>query len=108
MPKTAKTTQTQQTETQPTALERLEAGVSALLSSGKWKAVLEAQRRFHHYSFRNAMLIFAQCPAATRADRPDRCRFVQDSGGIPGVEVTGTTGQERGEGTVHPGPTNQA
>ena len=66
MPKTAKTTQTQQTETQPTALERLEAGVSALLSSGEWKAALEAQRRFHHYSFRNALLIFAQCPAATR------------------------------------------
>ncbi len=57
---------TEQTEPQPTALERLEAGVSALLSSGQWKAALEAQRRFHHYSFRNVLLIHAQCPEATR------------------------------------------
>ncbi len=57
---------TDQTEPQPSALERLEAGVSALLSSGAWKAALEAQRRFYHYSFRNVMLIFAQCPEATR------------------------------------------
>jgi len=59
---------TAQTETQapPSALERLEAGVSALLSSGMWKSALEAQRRFHHYSFRNAMLIYQQCPEATR------------------------------------------
>jgi len=62
MPKAAQT----ETQAPPSALERLEAGVSALLSSGKWKAALEAQRRFHHYSFRNAMLIFTQCPEATR------------------------------------------
>jgi len=57
---------TDATEPKPSALERLEAGVSALLSSGQWKAALEAQRRFHHYSFRNVMLIFQQCPEATR------------------------------------------
>ena len=62
----SKTAGIKPTEAKPSALERLEAGVSALLSSGKWKAALEAQRRFHHYSFRNAMLIFQQCPEATR------------------------------------------
>jgi len=60
MPKTI------QAEPKPSALERLEAGVTALLSSTAWKAALEAQRRFHHYSFRNVMLIFQQCPRATR------------------------------------------
>jgi len=57
---------TEPTDSKQTALERLEAGVSALLSSGMWRAALEAQRRFHHYSFRNVMLIFQQRPGATR------------------------------------------
>lgn len=39
----------------------LERGQSAQL-----KAFLAAAARFHHYSFRNVMLISAQCPDATR------------------------------------------
>ncbi len=55
-----------QPDKKSSALERLHAGVKALLEAGEWKAALEAQRRFHPYSFRNVLLIFAQRPDATR------------------------------------------
>lgn len=48
------------------ALERLAAGVEALCSSDAWQAHLAHQARFHHYSFRNSLLIALQMPEATQ------------------------------------------
>jgi antirestriction protein ArdC len=45
---------------------RLTAGIEQLTSSQRWQEWLAVQSRFHHYSFRNALLIQLQCPEATR------------------------------------------
>ena len=53
----------------PTATELLDTlteGIEALTTSETWRAHLEVQGRFHHYSFNNALLIGAQDPGATR------------------------------------------
>jgi len=47
-------------------LDVLAEGIEALTTSDRWRAHLEVQGRFHHYSFNNALLIGAQDPAATR------------------------------------------
>ena len=48
------------------ALAKLEEGLAQLLSSTEWKTFLQAQRYFHRYSFQNTLLIWAECPHATR------------------------------------------
>jgi antirestriction protein ArdC len=48
------------------ALQRLDAGISALTTSKRWAEFLKFQSRFHKYSFGNAMLIEVQRPDATR------------------------------------------
>ena len=47
------------------ALELLYEGVTGLLDSEGWKAALKFRSKFHSYSFRNAYLIYLQCPTAT-------------------------------------------
>jgi antirestriction protein ArdC len=47
-------------------LDTLAEGVEALTSSDRWRSHLEAQGRFHRYSFNNVLLIAAQAPEATR------------------------------------------
>ena len=45
---------------------RLVAGIECLASSDEWRAMLEVSARFHRYSFNNQLLIYLQCPEATR------------------------------------------
>ena len=45
---------------------RLVAGIEGLVSSDEWRAMLEVSARFHNYSFNNQLLIYLQCPEATR------------------------------------------
>jgi hypothetical protein len=47
-------------------LTQLSDGIAALSDSDEWLRHLEAQRRFHRYSFGNVVLIASQFPAATR------------------------------------------
>jgi antirestriction protein ArdC len=47
-------------------LATLAEGITGLTSSEGWRKWLEAQRRFHHYSFGNTLLIIAQRPDATQ------------------------------------------
>lgn len=46
--------------------DRLESGIRELYTSGRYAAYLAAMSRFHQYSYKNALLILLQCPAATR------------------------------------------
>lgn len=48
------------------ALERLRRGVEMIQTSEGFRELLRLAARFHHYSWRNWLLIFAQCPQATR------------------------------------------
>jgi antirestriction protein ArdC len=47
-------------------ISKLTAGIEQLASSQRWQDWLAVQSRFHHYSFRNTLLIQLQCPEATR------------------------------------------
>ena len=47
-------------------MEKLEAGVKAVFEDENYIAYLKAMSQFHHYSFRNVMLILLRCPHATR------------------------------------------
>lgn len=47
-------------------LEQLKDGVSSLMSSDKYKKYLDYVSSFHHYSFRNVLLIAFQNPEATK------------------------------------------
>ena len=46
--------------------DQLVAGIEGLVSSEQWRAMLEISARFHNYSFNNQLLIYLQCPEATR------------------------------------------
>ena len=45
--------------------EKLESGVMELYASDKYAQYISAMAKFHHYSFRNALLILFQCPHAS-------------------------------------------
>ncbi len=45
--------------------ERLEAGIQEVFGSEKFRTYLSVMSRFHHYSFRNSLLIMLQRPEAT-------------------------------------------
>lgn len=45
--------------------DKLEAGVKAVFEDENYLAYLKAMSQFHHYSFRNVMLILLQCPHAS-------------------------------------------
>lgn len=47
-------------------LRRLTEGVEQLTTSEEWTRYLDTQRKFHHYSFGNCILIALQRPDATR------------------------------------------
>ena len=60
------TQQKQQKQQKPCkALELLESGVSAILTSDDFKKALAFRAKFHNYSFTNIWLILAQNPQAT-------------------------------------------
>jgi antirestriction protein ArdC len=46
--------------------DQLVAAVEGLVSSEQWRAMLEVSARFHSYSLNNQLLIYLQCPDATR------------------------------------------
>lgn len=50
----------------PEILDTLTEGIATLTGSETWRRHLDAQRRFHNYSFGNVVLIQFQFPAATR------------------------------------------
>jgi antirestriction protein ArdC len=56
--------------TRPDRLEelqmRLERAVTDITSGDDWARMLEAQARFHSYSWSNSLLILVQCPHASR------------------------------------------
>jgi len=47
-------------------LDTLTEGIERLTTSATWRAHLDVQGRFHHYSFSNSLLIGAQDPGASR------------------------------------------
>src|SRR5260370_41722212 len=47
-------------------IDQLRQGVATLTSTDQWTRWLRVQRRFHHYSWRNSLLIMMQRPDATR------------------------------------------
>jgi hypothetical protein len=47
-------------------LQQLRDGVTALTNSAAWQRYLDVQRRFHHYSWGNCLLIALQRPDATQ------------------------------------------
>jgi antirestriction protein ArdC len=49
----------------PELFAQLADGISGLTTSEHWRRYLDIQRRFHRYSYRNALLIAAQRPSAT-------------------------------------------
>ena len=48
------------------AYQKLVEGLESIIESGKYKEFLKSMKKFHHYSFSNRLLIFAQNPEATR------------------------------------------
>ena len=48
------------------SLSRLEHAVGAIQDSETFRAYLDAQAKFHEYSFGNTLLILSQKPDATR------------------------------------------
>jgi antirestriction protein ArdC len=56
----------QRTDRVAEALGRLDQAVSAIHSSDAFRAYLDVQARFHHYSYGNVLLILAQRPDVTR------------------------------------------
>jgi antirestriction protein ArdC len=50
----------------PELIAVLTKGISKLTTSDDWQRYLSFQSRFHRYSYRNALLIAAQCGTATR------------------------------------------
>jgi antirestriction protein ArdC len=54
------------TDRQRDLLAQLTAGVERLTTSDAWSRYLQAQARFHRYSFGNTLLIMAQSPEATQ------------------------------------------
>lgn len=48
------------------AYQKLVEGIEGIIESGKYTEFLKSMKRFHHYSFNNRLLIFAQKPDATK------------------------------------------
>ncbi len=48
------------------AYQKLVEGIENIVASGKYTEFLKFMKKFHHYSFNNRLLIFAQNPDATR------------------------------------------
>jgi DNA primase len=59
-------TETSRTERVKALHDRLVASVEELVSGEDWKAMLKLSARLHNYSFFNQLLIYSQCPHATR------------------------------------------
>ncbi len=48
------------------AYQKLVEGIEGIIESGKYTEFLKSMKKFHHYSFNNRLLIFAQNPDATK------------------------------------------
>ncbi|MCI9038444.1 MAG: hypothetical protein HFJ29_00955 [Clostridia bacterium] len=48
------------------AYQKLVEGIEGIIDSGKYTEFLKSMKKFHHYSFNNRLLIFAQNPDATK------------------------------------------
>lgn len=48
------------------AYQKLIEGIEDIIDTGKYKEFLKSMKKFHHYSFNNRLLIFAQNPDATK------------------------------------------
>lgn len=48
------------------AYQKLVEGIEDIIESGKYTEFLRSMKKFHHYSFNNRLLIFAQNPDATK------------------------------------------
>lgn len=48
------------------AYQKLVEGIEDIINTGKYEEFLKFMKKFHHYSFSNRLLIFAQNPNATR------------------------------------------
>ena len=55
-----------QTLKQRHVIDILQRGVEGILTSAGYQAYLRTMAKFHHYSFANSLLIYAQKPVATR------------------------------------------
>ncbi|MDE2020285.1 MAG: hypothetical protein KGJ13_08125 [Patescibacteria group bacterium] len=62
----ARRTPEEKTEQRKAILGKLEKAIDAIQGSDQFKRYLECQAKFHHYSFRNTLLIIMRCPDATR------------------------------------------
>ncbi len=48
------------------AHDKLQEAVAEIVSGDGWKRMLQVAAKFHNYSFNNQLLIYLQCPEATR------------------------------------------
>lgn len=48
------------------AYQKLVEGIEGIIESGEYTEFLKSMKKFHHYSFNNRLLIFAQKPDATK------------------------------------------
>ena len=63
--KAEKTEKTDRKEQVQELTKKLEDGITALFESDRYLEYLTIMARFHHYSYRNTLLILLQCPDAT-------------------------------------------
>ncbi len=70
-------------------LDTLTEGIEALTTSDAWRAHLEVQGRFHHYSFSNALLI---CRPGSRCQPGRRVRHLEAAGARPCARASGPSG----------------
>ncbi len=70
-------------------IEQLRQGVATLTSTDQWARWLRVQRRFHHYSWGNSLLILMQRPDATRVAGYHTWKSVgrQVRRGEPGIAI---------------------
>lgn len=54
-------------------MEQLEKGTQNIFESGRYAEYLAVMSKFHHYSFRNTILIFLQNPNASHAQDKAVC-----------------------------------
>jgi len=75
-------------------MEQLEKGTQNIFESGRYAEYLAVMSKFHHYSFRNTILIFLQNPNASHvagfhAWKKDFSRSVK-AGDLPKAEMDGS------------------
>lgn len=72
--------ETDKTKESQKLLREIEAGIKSVRQSENYKAYLNFLAKFHHYSLGNSILIYMQCPKATRV--AGRQQWFKNLGGI--------------------------